>query len=136
MILSVGGSEEPGPKSRLISLPGHGLPSNVSSRDSRGVSSGVLFEWCGLGGGTKTMFSFLMFFGQNFRFVLGDLSRCFNCSIPRARFASYHHTRKTLKRTLFVHTSLSMTSLSLSLSLQSKCFSFRFLQYSFFKLST
>jgi hypothetical protein len=30
------------PKSRLISLPGHGLPSNVSSRDPRGVSSGVL----------------------------------------------------------------------------------------------
>ena len=80
MILSVGGSEEPGPKSRLISLPGHGLPSNVSSRDSRGVSSGVLFEWCfqlGLGGGTKTMFSFLMFFGQNFRFFLGGLIALF-----------------------------------------------------------
>ena len=58
-------------------------------------------------------------FGQNFRFVLGGLSRCFNCSIPLARFASYHHTRETLKRALFVHTSLSMI-LSLSLSLQSK----------------
>ncbi len=79
----------------------------------------------------------LSFFGQNFRFslcfsldktfvlpkrkfwspktVLGDLSRCFNCSIPLARFASYHHTRETLKRVLFVHTSLSMI-LSLSLS--------------------
>jgi hypothetical protein len=31
----------------------------------------------------------------NFRSVLGDFSRCFNCSIPRARFASYHHTRET-----------------------------------------
>jgi hypothetical protein len=29
---------------------------------------------------------FLGLFGQNFRFVLGGLSRCFNCSIPRARF--------------------------------------------------
>jgi len=52
-------------------------------------------------------------FGQNFRFVLGGLSRCFNCSIPRARFASYHHTRETLKRAC----SCTLLSLQLSLSL-------------------
>ncbi len=54
-------------------------------------------------------------FGQNFRFVLGGLSRCFNCSIPRARFASYHHTRETLKRARSC-TLLSLNSLYLSLS--------------------
>ena len=52
-------------------------------------------------------------FGQNFRFVLGGLSRCFNCSIPRARFTSYHHTRETLKRAR----SCTLLSLQLSLSL-------------------
>jgi hypothetical protein len=52
-------------------------------------------------------------FGQNFRFVLGGLSRCFNCSIPRARFASYHHTRETLKRAR----SCTLLSPQLSLSL-------------------
>jgi len=69
-------------------------------------------------------FRFVLF-GQNFRFVLGGLSRCFNCSIPRARFASYHHTRETLKRLVRAHSSLHR-SLSLSLSHQSKFLSFRF----------
>ncbi len=55
----------------------------------------------------------LTLFGQNFRFVLGGLSRCFNCSIPRARFASYHHTRETLKRAR----SCTLLSPQLSLSL-------------------
>ena len=39
-----------------------------------------------------TKLSFRFVFGQNFRFVLGDLSP-FHCSIPRGRFASYHHTK-------------------------------------------
>ncbi len=52
-------------------------------------------------------------FGQNFRFVLGGLSLCFNCSIPRVRFASYHHTRETLKRAR----SCTLLSPQLSLSL-------------------
>ncbi len=55
-------------------------------------------------------------FGQNFRFVLGGLSRCFNCSIPRARFTSYHHTRETLKRARLC--TLHSPQLSLSLSRQ------------------
>ncbi len=66
-------------------------------------------------------------FGQNFRFVLGGLSRCFNCSIPRVRFASYHPTRETLKRARLC-TLLSL-QLSLSHPHQSKSFSFRFIQY-------
>ncbi len=52
-------------------------------------------------------------FGQNFRFVLGGLSRCFNCSIPRVRFTSYHHTRETPKRAR----SCTLLSPQLSLSL-------------------
>ena len=59
---------------------------------------------------------YLLLLGQNFRFVLGGLSRCFNCSIPLARFASYHHTRETLKRG-FVCAHFSLHDpLSLSLS--------------------
>ena len=47
---------------------------------------------------------------------MGGLSRCFNCSIPLARFASYHHTRETLKRG-FVCAHFSLHDpLSLSLS--------------------
>ena len=76
---------------------------------------------------TKLSFCFgglITLFGQNFRLVLGGLSRCFNClsrcfncSIPRARFASYHHTRETLKRDslctlLSPETSLSHTRTS------------------------
>ncbi len=66
-------------------------------------------------------------FGQNFRFVLGGLSRCFNCSIPRVRFASYHPTRETLKRARLCI--LLSPQLSLSHPHQSKSCSFRFVQY-------
>ncbi len=66
-------------------------------------------------------------FGQNFRIVLGGLSRCFNCSIPRVRFASYHPTRETLKRARLC--TLLSPQLSLSHPRQSKSFSFRFIQY-------
>ena len=58
----------------------------------------LLILWC-FDPDPSLVFSTL--FGQNFRFVLGGLSRCFNCSIPHVRFASYHHTRETLKRVLF-----------------------------------
>jgi hypothetical protein len=69
-------------------------------------------------------------FGQNFRFVLGGLSHCFNCSIPRARFASYHHTRETLKRLVRAQSSLH-NSLYLSFS-QVKVFYLSF----FYSIST
>jgi hypothetical protein len=74
----------------------------------------------------------LFLLGQNFRFVFEGLSHGFNCSIPRARFVIYHHTRETLKRLVRVHSSLHI-SLSLSCSHQSKFFSFRFLEYWSFK---
>ncbi len=93
----------------LGSGPGEALTMEVTRRCSRVI-------------GTQ------FFFGQNFRFVLGGLSLCFNCSIPRARFASHHHTRETLKRLVRAHSSLHR-SLSLSLSHQSKFLSFRFLKY-------
>jgi hypothetical protein len=62
----------------------------------------------------KLHFFIFTFFGQNFRFVLGGLSRCFNCSIPRPRFASYHHTRETLQRVRLCTLLSPQFSLSLS----------------------
>jgi len=62
---------------------------------------------------------FGVLFGQNFRFVLGGLSRCFNCSIPRARFARYHHTRETLKSARLCTLLSPQLSLALSPASQS-----------------
>ena len=41
----------------------------------------------------------------NLSFCFGGLITLFHCSIPRARFASYHHIRENSKRVLFIHTS-------------------------------
>ena len=61
-------------------------------------------------------------------FCFGGLITLFHCSIPRARFASYHHTRETLQRVCLC--TLLSPQLSPSLSLKTEVFSFRFLRQS------
>jgi hypothetical protein len=78
---------------------------------SGSVGGHLCHLWTTLSSLDKT---FVLLWGTyHVRFVLGDLSHCFNCSIPRVRFASYHHTREPLKRTR----SCTLLSPQLSLSL-------------------
>jgi hypothetical protein len=82
-----------------------------------------------------------MSFWTKLGFVLGGLSLCFNCSIPRARFASYHHIRETLKRVclytlLSLHLSLSLSSLGVLQSSELYTFRWRCSRRSRFVRST
>jgi hypothetical protein len=71
----------------------------VCEIEAIGVSSVFWFKWSsrlgrtgggveGVTGGVSRHPTCSTHFGQNFRWVLGRLSRCFNCSIPRPRFTS------------------------------------------------
>jgi hypothetical protein len=64
-------------------------------------------------------------FGQNFRFVLGGLSRCSTVPYPVQGWQVIITSEKTLKGVLFVQTSLTTT-----LSRKTEVFSFRFLRQS------
>ena len=92
-----------------------------------GTTTANLTVSAGGSGYTSVPTIVLTLFGQNFRFFEGGVITLFHCSLPRVRFASYHHTRETLKRVCLC--TLLSPQLSTGLSRKTQVFNFRFLRY-------